>query len=53
MHRTLLTKESMVLAIDLIHRCGPSNKIFPQLQSKKTILAVNIAANGVIHAVHY
>ena len=34
----------VVLAIDKVHGRGPSNEIRPQLQLKKTVLAVNVTA---------
>ena len=35
MHCTLLTKQSMVLAVDLMHGRVLSNKMLPQSQLKK------------------
>ena len=32
----LLTRQSMALAVDIMHGCGPSNKMRIQLQPKKT-----------------
>ena len=48
----------MVVAADITHGHGPSNKMCPQLQLKKTnvrkvVLATNITAKGIIHAVYY
>ena len=44
----------MALAIDIMHGRRPSNKMRPMLQPKKTtILVVNIAAKGILRAVHY
>jgi len=34
--RTLLIRQSMVLAVDMIHRRDPSNEMHPQLQPEKT-----------------
>ena len=47
----------MALAIDVIHQCGPSNKMRCRLQPKKTlgnaVLFVFITAKGILPAVHY
>ena len=47
----------MALAINVIDRHGPSNKIHHQLQPKKTkanaILALYIAAKDALPALHY
>jgi len=45
----------MALAVDVIDRHGPSNKIRHQLQPKKTeaILAVYIATKNALPALHY
>ena len=52
----LLTKWSMALAYDILHGHGPSNKMHPsynqQRLRQKALLAVNIAAKGIIRAVH-
>ena len=46
----------MALAIDKIHGRGCSNKMCPQLTAKedygKAILAINIAAKGILCTVH-
>ena len=45
----------MALTVGIMHGCGPSIKMHPQLTAKKdkgkAVLAVNIAAKGVICAV--
>ena len=44
----------MVLAVDAIRGCDPSDKMCSQLQPKKSkvrLLAINKAANGVLCAV--
>ena len=33
---TLLTRQSIVIAVDMMHGYGPSNKMCPKLQLKKT-----------------
>ena len=50
----------MALAVDIMRGHGPSNKMHPQLQSKKTKVILrlyhllrNKAAKGVIHAVYH
>ena len=43
----------MALAVDIMHGYGTSNEIRIQLQPGKVVLAVNMAAKGVIHTVHY
>ena len=43
----------MVLAVDMMHGCGPSNKMHLQLQSKKQFKADIIVAKGIISAIHY
>ena len=42
----------MVLAVDVINRHGPSIEMRCQLQPKKAILAVHIAAKDVLPALH-
>ena len=43
------------LAIDIMHGRGSSSKMCPQLQLKngKAVLAIDIAAKGLICPVHY
>ena len=53
MHCTLLTIQSMALAFNIIHGHVPNNKMRPQLQSKKAVLAIDIVAKGIIYNVHY
>ena len=55
MRCTLIIRWNMVLAIN---GRGPSNEIYLKLQAKKTkirlyILAINIAAKGIIRTVHH
>ena len=38
MHCTLLTRVSMVFAVDIMHEHGLSNKMHPQLQPKKAMI---------------
>ena len=54
MHCTLLTRQNMVLAVNIMHGHDPSNKMCLLLQPKNTkITVVNITAKGIIRAVHY
>ena len=48
----------MALAIDIMHGSGPNNELRHQLWPKKTkvvltVLAINIAAKGILFAVNY
>ena len=43
----------MALAVDVIDRRGPSNKMDHHLQQKTTILAVYIAAKDIISTFQY
>ena len=42
---TLLTRWNLVLAVDMIHGGGPSNKMRPQLRLKKTKVRLVLANN--------
>ena len=53
MLRLIIARQSMALATDVIHGRGPSKEMCTQLQPKKTILAVSMAAKGIIRTVHY
>ena len=45
----------MALSVNVIDRCGPSNKMRRKLQSKKTkaVISVYIPAKDVLSALHY
>ena len=54
MCRLSLARWSIALAVNIMHKHGLSNEMCTQLQLKKTnVLAVNIAANGIIRTVQY
>ena len=53
MRCTLLTRQGMGLAVNIMHGHGLTNKIFPGYNQGKVVLVVNIAAKDVIHPVHY
>ena len=43
----------MALAVDIMNGYSTSNEMRIQLQPGKVVLAVNVAAKGFIHTVHY
>ena len=43
----------MALAIDIMYGCGPSNKMRPHLQPKKTKVRLIYSTKGVMRALHY
>ena len=43
----------MALAVDVIDRRGPSKEMRRQLQPKKAVLVVYIAAKDVLAVLHY
>ena len=57
MRHLLLARQSMALAIDVMHGRGPSNEnAYPFTAKKdegKAVLAVSMAAKGIIRTVHY
>ena len=54
MHHLLLASRSMALAVDVMHGRGQSNKCAPSYSPQcKIVLAVSMAAKGIMHTVHY